>query len=59
MAGRARRNAWRASAQESLILRCPAAASKGEAGALALNGRKERRWSVSFEASPYGLRASG
>ncbi|TAX97274.1 hypothetical protein ELH83_12625 [Rhizobium leguminosarum] len=45
--------------QESLILRRPVGASKDEAGASTSNGRKEQRCSVSFEASPYGLRASG
>ncbi|PDV86272.1 hypothetical protein CO652_22785 [Rhizobium sp. H4] len=41
-----------------LILRCPAGASKDEVGHRRLMGCKEHRWSVSFEASAFGLRAS-
>ncbi|MBB2700338.1 UNVERIFIED_ORG: hypothetical protein GGI66_005045 [Rhizobium esperanzae] len=48
-----------ADAQESLTLRCPAGASKGEAGAPSVDGGKEQRWSMSFEAPAFGLRASG
>ncbi|RUM24582.1 hypothetical protein EFQ99_17610 [Rhizobium vallis] len=43
--------------QESLILRCPAGASKDEAGTLTVDGSKKRRWRSSFEAPPCGLRA--
>ncbi|ANL34902.1 hypothetical protein AMC79_CH02847 [Rhizobium phaseoli] len=46
-----------ADAQESLTLRCPAGASKGEAGAPSVDGGKEQRWSMSFEAPAFGLRA--
>ncbi|PDS75065.1 hypothetical protein CO667_28325 [Rhizobium sp. L43] len=47
------------SLQESLILRCPAGASKDEAGAPTPNECKEQRWSVSFEAPAFGLHTSG
>ncbi|MBB2699560.1 UNVERIFIED_ORG: hypothetical protein GGD59_005874 [Rhizobium esperanzae] len=46
-------------AHESLIPRCPAGASKGEAGALTPMEGEEQRWSVPFEASAFGLRTSG
>ncbi|PDS75127.1 hypothetical protein CO667_28330 [Rhizobium sp. L43] len=40
-------------AQESLILRCPAGASKDEAGAPQVDECKEQRWSASFEAPAF------
>ncbi|TLX13129.1 hypothetical protein FFR93_14795 [Rhizobium sp. MHM7A] len=44
---------------ESLILRRPAGASKGEAGASPLDACKKQRCGVSLEAPASGLRASG
>ncbi|NKM80698.1 hypothetical protein GFL84_25910 [Rhizobium leguminosarum bv. viciae] len=59
MSGTQGSSARSAGIQESLILRCPAGASKGEAGIPASDLCKEQRCGVSFEAPAFGLRASG